>query len=166
MQKITDSRQSCSQRLARKIPPQAFGGSDHLEKVVTLIRRHKVAHHLLLVGDALRFAIAGILNTSLTLLAYQLFLFVMPRQGVYALSWVCGIVFVLVFYPSQVFTGGRTSWMARICLGLSYGVIFLLGLAILELLNSTDISPRISIFLVTAVTTLASFLVGRFLLRR
>jgi hypothetical protein len=74
---------------------------------VTFIRRHKVADHLLLAGDALRFAIAGILNTSLTLLAYQLFLFVMPRQGAYALSWVCGIVFVLVFYPSQVFTGGR-----------------------------------------------------------
>src|SRR6476659_10705664 len=98
------------------------------------MRRHKVGPHLLLLGDALRFAIAGILNTSLTLLAYQLFLFVMPRQGAYALSWVCGIVFVLVFYPSQVFMGGRTKWMSRICLGLSYGVIFLLGLAVLELL--------------------------------
>jgi putative flippase GtrA len=117
-------------------------------------------------SDGLRFLIAGAANTFLTFVAYQLFLFAMAPFPAYALAWVCGLVFVVIVYPSKVFVGARTDATARFRLGLTYAAVFLVGLATLEGLTALSLSPRLAIIVVMAVTTLANFLLGHLVLGR
>ena len=115
--------------------------------------------------DGLRFLAAGLANTGLTFSVYQLLLFVVSAQLAYAVTWCAGVVFVVAVYPSKVFAGGRTEWRARINLGISYVGIFLIGLLTLKLLEHWSVAPRIAIVFVMGVTTVANFIVGRFLVR-
>lgn len=117
-------------------------------------------------GDGLRFLLAGAGNALLTFAAYQLLLFVMPPSAAYALAWLFGLAIVIVVYPSKVFTGARTDAVARLHLGLTYVAMFLLGIATLKGLAALSMSPRVAIVIVMAVTTLANFILGRFVLRR
>jgi putative flippase GtrA len=117
-------------------------------------------------GDGLRFLLAGAANTLLAFAAYQLFLFAMGPSPAYALAWVCGLVFVVIVYPSKVFAGARTDATARFRLGLTYAAVFLVGLATLEGLIALGLSPRLAIILVMAVTTFANFFLGRLVLGR
>ena len=116
-------------------------------------------------SDVLRFLLAGAANTLLTFVAYQFFLFVMAPSLAYALAWLCGLVVVVIVYPSKVFVGARTDAAARLRLGLTYAAMFLLGLAILKGLAASIMSPRFAIVVVMAVTTLANFFLGRLVLR-
>ena len=120
-----------------------------------------VRSHQMLRGDGLRFLLAGGLNTLLTLAAYQALLFVSPAWMAYALSWVCGLLFVMIVYPSRVFAGARTDMAARARLGASYAILFLLGLGTLRLLGQAGVPARLAILGVLAVTTLSNFVLGR-----
>lgn len=115
--------------------------------------------------DGLRFLAAGLANTGLTFLIYQLLLFVVSAQLAYAASWCAGLLFVVAVYPSKVFAGGRTDWRARINLGISYIGVFLVGLLTLKLLEYWSVAPRIAIVFVMGVTTVTNFIVGRYLVR-
>lgn len=117
-------------------------------------------------GDLIRFLVAGGLNTLLTLAVYQALLFAASPGIAYAIAWVVGILFVMIVYPSRVFPEGRTGMLDRVLLGCFYAVVFLLGLLLLNLLNSAKLHPRLSIFLVMAFTTGVGFIVSRTLLRR
>lgn len=117
------------------------------------------------LSDGLRFLIAGLANTLLTLAVYQLLLFAMPPWAAYALSWVGGLLFVVTFYPTRVFAGARRDTTARVRLGVTYAAMFLLGLATLQLLGAAGAPPRLAILLVLAVTTAANFLLGRLVLK-
>jgi putative flippase GtrA len=117
-------------------------------------------------ADGLRFVLAGTANTLITLAAYQLLLFVMPAWLAYTSSWVGGLLFVIVFYPSRVFAGARRDFAARALLGGSYAAVFLLGLGTLRFLATAGLAPRLSIFAVLAVTTISNFLLGRFILKK
>jgi putative flippase GtrA len=127
---------------------------------LSLLRRPDI------IGDSFRFLVAGLVNTGLTILAYQAFLFYVSSQGAYALSWVLGLVFVAIVYPSRVFVGGRTDLAARIVFVAFYVGLFLLGLALMALLDRFGIPSRFSIFIVVGCTTLVNFITSRFLLRR
>lgn len=116
-------------------------------------------------ADGLRFVLAGALNTLITLGAYQFLLFVAPAWLAYTLSWLCGLLIVVVFYPSRVFAGARRDLAARASLAASYAAIFFLGLGTLRVLATVGIPPRISIFAVLAVTTASNFLLGRLILK-
>lgn len=102
----------------------------------------------------------------LTLAIYQALLFVTSPGLAYAMTWLAGILFVMVFYPSHVFVEGRNSLTDRVVLGLSYAAVFFCGLAFLKMLTRAGISPRFSIFLVLIVNIAANFVAGRLLLRR
>lgn len=119
-----------------------------------------------IAADAVRFLAAGAANTIMTLVIYQSLLLVVPPSFAYAVAWLAGILFVMVVYPSRVFADGRTGAADRFLIGCCYVVIFLLGLLLLQLLNSASLHPSASIFLVIGFTTAIGFLGGRFFLRR
>jgi len=116
-------------------------------------------------ADGFRFLLAGAVNTLITLAVYQLLLFIAPPWLAYTMSWLVGLLFVVVFYPSRVFAGARRDLAARMGLGASYVAVFLLGLATLRILENGGVPARLSIFAVLAVTTAANFVVGRLILK-
>jgi putative flippase GtrA len=116
-------------------------------------------------GDGLRFLLAGAINTLITLVAYELLLFFAPTWLAYSSSWVMGLLFVVVFYPSRVFARARRDFTARLWLGTSYVLVFVIGLAALRLLEAREVPSRLAIFAVLALTTSSNFLLGRFVLR-
>jgi putative flippase GtrA len=116
-------------------------------------------------GDGVRFVLAGVANTLITLAAYQLLLFIAPAWLAYSASWILGLLFVVAFYPSRVFAGARRDLAARFWLGASYVAVFLVGLAALRLLEAGQVPPRLAIFAVLALTTVSNFLLGRFVLK-
>jgi hypothetical protein len=79
---------------------------------------------------------------------------------------MCGIAFVMAFYPSKVFPGGRTTFYARVLLGLSYAVVFASGLITLDAVVAAGAPSRLSIFAAMVITTLVNFLAARFMLRK
>ena len=116
-------------------------------------------------ADGLRFVLAGAANTLITLAVYQLLLFITPDWLAYTLSWVCGLIFVVVFYPSHVFAGARRDAAARTILGAAYAAMFLLGLGTLRFLATAGVPARVAIFIVLAVTTASNFRLGRLILK-
>lgn len=126
----------------------------------------RLLHRTDITGDSFRYAVAGVVNTGLTILAYQALLFYMPSQAAYALSWGLGLAFVAIVYPARVFVGGRRDLAARIVLVAFYAGLFLLGLALMALLDDFSVSSRSSIFIVVGCTTFVNFITSRFFLRR
>lgn len=116
--------------------------------------------------DGIRFLLGGLSNAVLTFAIYQLALMFFGPKLAYCIAWACGLLFVVWVYPDRVFIGGKSDASARIRLGASYLIIFILGLLALELFHVFGVSPRISIIFVMAFTTLINFLAGRFVLRR
>lgn len=119
-----------------------------------------------LLGDASRFLFAGVVNTGLTLLAYQMLLFVMPPPFAYAGSWLAGLCFVALVYPDKVFKQGRHGIGDRALLGTSYCGVFLLGMLLLQLLRAIELAPRLAIFIVLSCTIPLNFALSRGILRR
>jgi len=116
--------------------------------------------------DGVRFVLAGVVNTLITLAAYQVLLFVVPAWLAYTISWAGGLLFVMIFYPARVFAGARRDLPARVGLATSYAVVFVLGLVTLRVLGNFGLSSRIAIFGVLAMTTALNFVLGRFILSR
>lgn len=118
-----------------------------------------------LAADGVRFLVAGAANTLLTLGLFQLFLFALPPGRSYALSWACGLLFVVAVYPSRVFGNARTDVRARARLGITYAALFLFGLGTLRLLEWVGVPARLAILGVIAATMLGNFVLGRWVLR-
>ncbi len=116
-------------------------------------------------GDSVRFIVAGVLNTGLTLCAYQIFLIVLSPSVAYACSWLLGLVFVAVVYPNKVFKGGNRRLRDRVLVAITYCSVFVIGLLLLQLLQRFSIDPRHAIFLVIATTTIFNFFIARWILR-
>jgi putative flippase GtrA len=110
------------------------------------------------LGELSRFTGAGMLNTLLTLAAYQLLLFVMSPAIAYAASWLIGIAFVGILYPGFVF--GLRNGGPRVRLGTIaiYAVSFILGLVIVDLSHRHLGLERSSVFLALAVTLTFNFI--------
>ncbi|TPM10060.1 hypothetical protein FJ960_04855 [Mesorhizobium sp. B2-3-11] len=117
-------------------------------------------------ADAVRFLVAGGLNTALTSLIYFAGLVVLPSGLSYTIAWLAGLLFVMMFYPERVFLGGRTGFADRLAMGGSIIVVFLIGLASLHFLRSIQQKTAIAFFLTLAVTTILNFLISRWILRR
>lgn len=116
--------------------------------------------------DAGRFLVAGLANAGLTLCVYQGLLFLMPHQPAYTGAWMCGLLFVMVVYPKRVFPDGRRRWSATAMLGLSYVIVFAIGLVVLEALTQVGMVPRLAIVFVMAATTVSNFVLARTIFRR
>lgn len=116
--------------------------------------------------DATRFLLAGLVNTGLTVLVYQLLLFALSPALAYAGAWCIGLVFVALVYPDRVFEGGRRDARSRMAVAASYAGVFLSGLVVLALLERAGLSPRLAILGVIVWTTLLNFALSRMILRR
>lgn len=119
-----------------------------------------------LAGDALRFLIAGGLNTALTSLVYFVGLAIVPSSAAYAVAWLAGLAFVMVFYPDRVFPGSRTAVADRLAMGASVVVVFLVGLASLLLFRGMLQNAAAAFFATLALTTILNFVISRWILRR
>lgn len=117
-------------------------------------------------GDAIRFVIAGVANTGLTLVVYQLLLFALSPSLAYVSAWLAGLIFVAVVYPNKVFKGGRQGTSDRLLLAACYCAVFLSGLLLLQALQALEFNPRLAIFVVIIATTLINFFLSRGVLRR
>ncbi|WP_181177414.1 GtrA family protein [Mesorhizobium sp. B4-1-1] len=117
-------------------------------------------------SDAIRFLVAGGLNTALTSAVYFAGLMVLPSGISYTIAWLVGLAFVMIFYPDRVFPGGRTGLVDRLVVGGSVGAVFVAGLATLHLLERALQSQAAAFFATLAITTMLNFLVSRRILRR
>ncbi|MGE0281528.1 MAG: GtrA family protein [Rhizobiaceae bacterium] len=117
-------------------------------------------------SDAVRFLVAGGLNTALTTLVYFVALLVASPGVSYTIAWLVGLAFVMIFYPDRVFVGGDNSLKARLMLGAVTIGVFLIGLALLQAFIRFTGDARIAFLLTLAATTTINFVAGRMLLRR
>ncbi|TGV27877.1 GtrA family protein [Mesorhizobium sp. M4B.F.Ca.ET.143.01.1.1] len=117
-------------------------------------------------ADAIRFLVAGGLNTALTSLVYFAGLTVLPSALSYAIAWLAGLAFAMVFYPDRVFPGGRTGIADRLAIGSSIAVVFVIGLTTLQFLEGILQNTVVAFFMTLATTTVLNFLISRWILRR
>ena len=116
-------------------------------------------------SDTLRYFIFGGLNTFLTFLIYQLFLFFFSASVSYIFSWIIGFLIVVAIYPRKVFGVKQINVFSRCAFALSYLSVFTLGLVLTSLLLSIGLSARFSILLVLLSTSLSNLVLGRFIFR-
>lgn len=115
--------------------------------------------------DAVRFLVAGGVNTALTSLIYFVCLTLLSSSASYAIAWLAGLALVMLFYPDRVFPGGRTGLADRLAMGGSIVVVFLVGLASLHCLQAILQNTAIAFFATLAITTGLNFLISRWILR-
>jgi len=118
------------------------------------------------IKDGLRFLIGGGLNTAISYLAYLFFLLFVGYQVAYALSWMLGLLVIVIFYPSKVFVGSKNSWKKKVVLVGQYVLVFFCGLQCLSLLVvHIGVSAPLAALFTMAFTTLLNFLLMRYLYR-
>ncbi|SJZ85361.1 GtrA family protein [Consotaella salsifontis] len=116
--------------------------------------------------DAVRFLIAGGINTAITTAIYFAALTVLSPALSYALAWAVGIVFVAVVYPNKVFVGGRRQLRDRLAVGAVTIAVFLVGIVVVDGLTRA-MQARVVPYLITlCLTTALNFILARTVLRR
>jgi hypothetical protein len=118
-----------------------------------------------LMNDAKRFLCAALVNNILTITAYQILLFALPSPLAYAITWILGIGFVAVVYPSYVFANEKHSTGARLTTISIYLVGFCIGVGLTVLFDVVFDKDRLAIFATLGVTTLFNFFATRAVLR-
>lgn len=116
--------------------------------------------------DAIRFLLAGGVNTILTLAVYQIALTWFSERISYSVAWAIGLFYVAIIYPDRVFVGGRRDWSSRLWVVIGYVLTYLVGVFVLTKGVEMGAHPRFAIFISLAVTTVFGFLLTRFVLRR
>ena len=119
------------------------------------------------IKDGVRFLIGGGLNTAISYFSYLFFLLFTHYQIAYALSWVVGLLIIIIFYPSKVFVGSQNSWKKTVLLILQYVLVFCCGLQCLKaLVVYADISEQVAALFTMVLTTAVNFLLMRLLYRQ
>ena len=121
---------------------------------------------LALRSDTLRYFFVGGINTSITFLLYQLFLFFFSASVSYFFSWIIGFLLVVTIYPGKVFGAKQINVFARCTYALSYLSVFTSGLVLTSFLLSVGFNARFSILIVLLSTSLSNLVLGRFIFRR
>ncbi|TPL42287.1 hypothetical protein [Mesorhizobium sp. B2-4-6] len=116
-------------------------------------------------SDAIRFLVAGGLNTALTSAVYFAGLTILSSGISYTIAWLVGLAFVMVFYPDRVFPGGRTGFADRLAVGGSVAAVFVAGLVTLHFLERALQSRAAAFFATLAITTALNFTISRSILR-
>lgn len=118
------------------------------------------------IKDGIRFLIGGGLNTAISYLVYLFFLLFTSYQIAYALSWVVGLLIIVIFYPSKVFVGSQNSWKKTALLIGQYVLVFFCGLECLKaLVVYADVSEQVAALFTMVITTILNFLLMRLLYR-
>jgi len=118
------------------------------------------------IKDGLRFLIGGGLNTAISYLTYLFFLLFTHYQLAYTLSWVVGLLMIVIFYPSKVFVGSQNSWKKTVLLIVQYILVFFCGLQCLKVLVIyVSVSEQVAALFTMVLTTVLNFLLMRLLYR-
>lgn len=126
-----------------------------------MLYREKIKKYLYLNTDFVRFLISGGINTLLTAFLYQLFVIFFSPSIAYTLSWLSGILFVIFWYPTKVFSGSTYSIFKSVFSVAIYFFTYLLGLYSLHVFISIGLNSRIAIFFSITISTLINFLCMR-----
>ena len=130
-----------------------------MDRIVRIIKSNN------LLGDGVRFLLAGGLNTFITLVAYQLFLTFLSPRSAYAVSWLVGISYLIIVYPAKVFPGRRFSLKRSTAAVLVYLLVFFICLWSLKEIINFGIHARIAVFFVLIVSTTLNFFLMRLIYR-
>lgn len=118
-----------------------------------------------LFAEAVRFGGAGVLNTLITLVTYQLLLSVLAPSTAYAATWLLGLTLVATLYPAHVFERRGVTARTRLGMAAVYGASFALGLLVVTVVSELPGGARIAIFIALVVTSLFNFFVLRWVVR-
>jgi len=111
--------------------------------------------------QAMRFVGVGAANALLTLLLYQILLFVVSYAVAYTLSFAAGIVFAAVANARVVFAT-RLTWWTALRFTIAYLVLYGLGLGVtIALVELAHVPERIAPVLTAALLVPISFLASR-----
>lgn len=118
-----------------------------------------------LTSDAARFVMAGTLNVLIGVVVYQLALFVTGHKLAFVFSWLGGIVYVIIIYPTKVFPGGDSNYIKNIAVIAVYLIVFIISYLSLAAIVEGGMSERLAIFFVLLISTSLNFLCMRILYR-
>jgi putative flippase GtrA len=111
-----------------------------------------------------RFLIAGLTNTALSLAVFQVLVTFLDPGIAYALSWLGGLLFVAITYPTFVFNAHR-NWANALALIVVYASVFVLGLLLIRTSEALLLNLRVGIFIVVIITTISNYIGSRLALR-
>jgi putative flippase GtrA len=111
-----------------------------------------------------RFLIAGLTNTALSLAVFQVLVTFLDPGIAYALSWLGGLLFVAITYPTFVFNVHRNLANA-LALIVVYASVFVLGLLLIRTSEALLLNLRVGIFIVVIITTISNYIGSRLALR-
>ena len=111
-----------------------------------------------------RFLIAGLTNTALSLAVFQVLVTFLDPGIAYALSWLGGLLFVAITYPTFVFNVHR-NWANALALIIVYASVFVLGLLLIRTSEALLLNLRVAIFIVVIITTISNYIGSRLALR-
>lgn len=109
------------------------------------------------LNEVTRFIGFGLINTVFTILLYQFLLFFINPGAAYALSWLVGFAFVVLFYPKIVFRRAGSGWRSAVVVGVIYICNFLIGIYSLQKFSILINSDRLAIFTTLVVTTALNY---------
>jgi len=116
-------------------------------------------------SDGIRFIGAGAANTLITLIIYQILLLTLSHNYAYSISWIIGVIFLMVVYPTRVFIDSKNSTKRKVAAAMSYLTVFIAGMWCLNILIGSGLHERLAIFVVVVFSALLNFFLMRFLLR-
>ena len=119
----------------------------------------------ILIRDIIRFFFGGIINTFFTLILFQLCLFFISPGLSYTISWLAGILFIVIIYPTKVFPKSSNSLKKSIYVTISYIAIYFISIWSLNFFISIGINARLGIFFTLSVSAIVSFLMMRYIYR-
>jgi putative flippase GtrA len=111
-----------------------------------------------------RFLIAGLTNTALSLAVFQVLVTFLDPGIAYALSWLGGLLFVAITYPTFVFNVHR-NWPNALALIIVYASVFVFGLLLIRTSEALLLNVRVAIFIVVIITTISNYVGSRLALR-
>jgi putative flippase GtrA len=112
-----------------------------------------------------RFLIAGGLNTTLTIIIFQLLLFFLDKEVSYLISWGTGLLILTIYYPEKVFRKHDSNLMDKLLIGSIYITTFFFGKFLLGFFDGIDIIPQYSIFIVIFITMILNYILIKSALR-
>jgi putative flippase GtrA len=111
-----------------------------------------------------RFLMAGLTNTTLSLGIFQVLVTFLDPGIAYSLSWLSGLLFVAIAYPTFVFNVHR-NWANALALIVVYASVFVLGLLLIRTSEALLLNLRVGIFIVVIITTISNYIGSRLALR-
>lgn len=115
------------------------------------------------VGEASRFAIAGLINTAFTLALYELLVLVLTPEISYVVAWLSGFLVVVIFYPAAIFRAVEVRTTNYATIAIIYLAAFMIGVALTHMLSAY---PRVAIFGIIPITSAFTFIAMRLALCR